>query len=211
MNVNINTQPFWTNKSLHLTFLVFKANLIPQRISWSSGWPIIWLGEYFCVIFSIGLAYPTATSSPHMEGTTSHGTEMAFKGCSSQSENTLPETNSKFAPENECLEDDPFLSGWPVFRGHVSLRECRYFWWFRKFGLTRGGAQKKTWNSGMDYQSCACWMSETSKLPRKTELHYQVNKAESGIISPACFLVWRVFSGFSCALKIWTKIVKFPY
>ena len=36
---------------------------------------------------------------------------------------TLPETN--IAPENRWLEDDPFLLGWPIFRGRtVSFREC---------------------------------------------------------------------------------------
>ena len=43
---------------------------------------------------------------------------------------TLPETNSKFAPEfmdGWKLEDDPFLLGErPIFRGYVpvSFREC---------------------------------------------------------------------------------------
>ena len=39
---------------------------------------------------------------------------------------TLPETN--MAPENGWLEDDPFLLGWPIFRGYVSFgegSECR--------------------------------------------------------------------------------------
>ena len=37
---------------------------------------------------------------------------------------TLPETNSKFAPENWWLEDDPFLFGArPIFRGYVSFQE----------------------------------------------------------------------------------------
>ena len=35
---------------------------------------------------------------------------------------TFPETNI-FAPGNGCLEDDCFLLGWPIFRGHVSFRE----------------------------------------------------------------------------------------
>ena len=30
---------------------------------------------------------------------------------------TLPEANSKFAPENGWLEYDRFLLGWPIFRG----------------------------------------------------------------------------------------------
>ena len=29
----------------------------------------------------------------------------------------LPETNSKFAPENQWLEDDMYFFGWPVLRG----------------------------------------------------------------------------------------------
>ena len=30
-----------------------------------------------------------------------------------------------FVPKNGWLEDDPFLLGWPIFRGkHVSFREC---------------------------------------------------------------------------------------
>ena len=37
---------------------------------------------------------------------------------------TLSETNSEFTPENGWLEDDPFLMGWPIFRGYVSFREC---------------------------------------------------------------------------------------
>ena len=36
---------------------------------------------------------------------------------------TLPETNSEFTPEKGWLEDDPFLLGWPIFRGYVKLRE----------------------------------------------------------------------------------------
>ena len=40
-----------------------------------------------------------------------------------QSKNALPETNSKFTPENGWLEDDRFLLGWPIFRGYVSFRE----------------------------------------------------------------------------------------
>ena len=32
---------------------------------------------------------------------------------------SLPETNSKFAPENGWLEDDPFLLGWLIFRGKL--------------------------------------------------------------------------------------------
>ena len=38
---------------------------------------------------------------------------------------TIPETNSKFAPENGWLEDDPFLLAFrPIFRGeNVSFRE----------------------------------------------------------------------------------------
>ena len=32
---------------------------------------------------------------------------------------TLPETNSKFAPENGWLEYDRFLLGWPTFRGEL--------------------------------------------------------------------------------------------
>ena len=32
---------------------------------------------------------------------------------------TLPETNSEFAPENGWLEEDPFLLGWPIFRGEL--------------------------------------------------------------------------------------------
>ncbi len=36
---------------------------------------------------------------------------------------TLPETNI-FAPENGWLEYDPFLLGWPIFRGeNLSFRE----------------------------------------------------------------------------------------
>ena len=31
-------------------------------------------------------------------------------------QSTLPETNSKFAPENGWLEDDCYLLGWPIFR-----------------------------------------------------------------------------------------------
>ena len=40
---------------------------------------------------------------------------------------TLPETNSKFAPENGCLEDKPFLLGPGLFSGAfaVSFREGR--------------------------------------------------------------------------------------
>ena len=36
----------------------------------------------------------------------------------------LPETNI-FAPVNGWLEYDRFLLGWPIFRGHVSFRECK--------------------------------------------------------------------------------------
>ena len=36
---------------------------------------------------------------------------------------TLPEANSKFIPENGCLEYKPFLLGKPIFRGYVSFRE----------------------------------------------------------------------------------------
>ena len=32
---------------------------------------------------------------------------------------TLPETNSEFAPKNGWLEYDPFLLGWPIFRGEL--------------------------------------------------------------------------------------------
>ena len=32
---------------------------------------------------------------------------------------TLPETNSKFTPENGWLEYDSFLLGWPIFRGEL--------------------------------------------------------------------------------------------
>ena len=40
---------------------------------------------------------------------------------------TLPETN--IAPENGWLEYDPFLLGWPIFRGeNVSFRECIYIY-----------------------------------------------------------------------------------
>ena len=39
--------------------------------------------------------------------------------------NTLPETN--MAPENGWLEwNTSFLLGWPIFRGYVSFRECRF-------------------------------------------------------------------------------------
>ena len=38
---------------------------------------------------------------------------------------TLPETN-KLAPENEWLEDDPFLLEWPISRGYVSFGEGIY-------------------------------------------------------------------------------------
>ncbi len=34
---------------------------------------------------------------------------------------TLPETNSKFAPENGWLRSNPFLWGWPIFRGYVIM------------------------------------------------------------------------------------------
>ena len=34
---------------------------------------------------------------------------------------TLPEIN--MAPKNGWLEDEPFLLGWPIFRGHVSFTE----------------------------------------------------------------------------------------
>ena len=40
---------------------------------------------------------------------------------------TFPETNSEFAPENGWLEDDPFLLGWPIFRGYVSFMEGKTF------------------------------------------------------------------------------------
>ena len=34
---------------------------------------------------------------------------------------TLPEMNSKFAPENACLEDAPFFWGKrPIFKGNVT-------------------------------------------------------------------------------------------
>ncbi len=36
---------------------------------------------------------------------------------------SVPETNSEFTPENGWLEDDPFLYGWPIFRGYVSFRD----------------------------------------------------------------------------------------
>ena len=35
---------------------------------------------------------------------------------------TLPETNSKFAPENGWLEYDHFLLGCPIFRGELAVR-----------------------------------------------------------------------------------------
>ena len=37
---------------------------------------------------------------------------------------TLPETN--IAPDNGWLEYNRFLLGWPIFRCHVSLRECNF-------------------------------------------------------------------------------------
>ena len=40
---------------------------------------------------------------------------------------TLPET--KIAPENGWLEDDPFLLGWPIFRCYVSFREGILLLW----------------------------------------------------------------------------------
>ena len=51
----------------------------------------------------------------------------------------LPETNSKFAPENGWLEDDPFLLGQfrPIFRGGklaVSSRECNFSWIYFSLG-----------------------------------------------------------------------------
>ena len=54
-------------------------------------------------------------------------------------QNTLPETNIAVAPEKGWLEDDPFLLGWPIFRGHVGFGEDKcsnkkmHYDWAKKF------------------------------------------------------------------------------
>ena len=82
------------------------------------------------VVFMIGYMFPliTASEKAAKQGEVSALLETAGKlvmlnyfaaGRFQARGVTLPETNSKFTPENGWLEYECFLLGWPIFRGEL--------------------------------------------------------------------------------------------
>ena len=75
----------------------------------------------------------------------------------------LPETNSKFAPENGWLEYDCFLLGWPIFRGELLVLGRVGYLFFPSFllGNNLQLASLKLTAKAPEI----CWQRETMRFP----------------------------------------------